>query len=108
MSEKESPMSFKQLLTPLVAALVLAGCASVATTEPHPLPELPAAFKTVQAAGPAAAAQAQWWKSFADPQLDALTDRALAHNTSIQQAAARLAQARAPLRGAPAGRPPPT
>jgi len=89
---------------PLFAALVLAGCASVATTEPHALPDVPAAFKTAQAGGPAAAAQAQWWKSFADPQLDALTERALAHNTSIQQAAARLAQARALLRSANADR----
>lgn len=97
-------MSIKQLLTPLVAALMLAGCASVATTEPHALPEIPAGFKTAQAAGTAATAQADWWKSFADPQLDALTERALRHNTSIQQAAARLAQARALLRSSNADR----
>ena len=52
----------------------------------------------------AATAQAQWWKAFADPQLDALTERALAHNTSIQQAAARLAQARALLRSTDSNR----
>ncbi len=91
--------------TPLVAAMVLAGCASVATTEPHPMPAIPAAYKSAPAdAAPAAAAQPDWWKAFADPQLDALTERALAHNTGIQQAAARLAQARALLRRADADR----
>ena len=93
-----------QILTPLVAALLLAGCASVATTEPHALPAVPAAFKTTQTSGTAAASQIEWWRGFADPQLDALTERALAHNTSIQQAAARLAQARAMLRNANADR----
>ena len=95
------------LLLPLVAALVLAGCASVATTEPQPLPATPAQFKTVQVVDgvdASAAAQAQWWKVFADPVLDDLTERALAHNTSIQRAAANLAQARALLRSANADR----
>lgn len=104
MNMSENNMSIKNLLTPLVAALVLAGCASVATTEPHALPDVPASFKTAQAAGAVTAAQAEWWKTFADPQLDALTERALAHNTSIQQAAARLAQARALLRSTNADR----
>ncbi|MET0518219.1 MAG: TolC family protein, partial [Burkholderiaceae bacterium] len=102
-SKKEKKMMIKQLLTPLVplmAALLLAGCASVATTEPHPLPQVPAGFKTAQAKAPTTAAQAQWWQAFADPQLDALTERALAHNTGIQLAGARLAQARALLRSA--------
>ncbi|MDN3920057.1 efflux transporter outer membrane subunit [Roseateles violae] len=85
-------------LLPLIAALVLAGCANVAVQEPHPLPDTPAAYKSGQAAGPTASAQAEWWKAFADPRLDALTERALAHNTSIQLAGARLAQARALLR----------
>ncbi len=93
-----------QILTPLVAALLLAGCASVATNEPHALPAVPAAYKNSLAIGTTAAAQTEWWKSFADPQLDVLTERALAHNTSIQQAAARLAQARALLRNANADR----
>jgi multidrug efflux system outer membrane protein len=101
-------MPIQHILTPLVAALLLAGCASVAVTEPHPLPTAPAAYKSAAAQpGVDAAAQAfqpDWWKAFADPQLDALTERALAHNTGIQQSAARLAQARALLRRADADR----
>jgi len=97
-------MNIKFLLSPLAAALLLAGCASVATPEPHALPAVPAAFQTTQATGLNASAQAQWWKSFADPLLDELTERALAHNTSIQQAGANLAQARALLGRAQADR----
>jgi len=85
-------------LLPLIAALVLAGCANVAVQQPHAMPATPAAYKSAQTLGTSSASQAQWWKAFADPQLDALTERALAHNTSIQLAGARLAQARALLR----------
>lgn len=100
-------MNILTRLSTLAAALVLAGCANLATTEPHPLPATPAAFKGATPAGAAATAataQAQWWKSFGDAELDALTERALAHNTSLQAAAARLAQARALLRSANADR----
>jgi multidrug efflux system outer membrane protein len=90
-------------LLPLLAALVLAGCANLATIEPHPLPVVPEAFKAPTVAT-ASAAQADWWTSFADPVLNDLTERALAHNTSIQAAAARLAQARALLRSSEADR----
>ena len=94
-------------LLPLVAALVLAGCANVATTEPQALPATPGYFKTAQLAdAPTAPAQAQWWKVFGDPVLDDLTERALAHNTSIERAAANLAQARALLGRANADRMP--
>jgi len=99
----------KLLMAPLLAALVLAGCASVPVSEPHALPATPAAFRHgPQDLAPAAVAQADgaWWKAFADPQLDALTERALAHNTSLQLAAARLAQARALLKSADANRAP--
>lgn len=96
------------LLAPLAAALLLAGCATA-------LPELPA-----QPAAPvqfkedgqrwtvARPAEAQprgtWWKSFADPALDRLVEQAALRNTSVQEAAARLAQARAFVRSARAER----
>ncbi len=97
-------------IIPLLAALVLAGCA----TAPAPLAapvQPPAQFKE---AGPrwtvAAPAEAQdrgaWWKAFADPVLDDLVVRAGANNTSIQEAAARLAQARALARRTDADRAP--
>ena len=87
------------LLAPLLAALVLAGCATVPDVPALTAPP-PAQFKEE---GPrwtiAAPAEAQdrgaWWKAFADPVLDALAERAAVNNTSIQEAAARLAQARA-------------
>ncbi|MGY4830845.1 efflux transporter outer membrane subunit [Sphaerotilaceae bacterium SBD11-9] len=86
-------------LTPLLAALVLAGCASP-PVEPVAPPAAPAAFKSIDgrwASLPPAEAQArgEWWKAFGDPLLDDLVARADRHNTSIQAAAARLAQARA-------------
>lgn len=45
-----------------------------------------------------------WWKLFADPELDRLITRALSHNTDLRQAAANLQKARAYLRGAEAAR----
>ncbi|HET7794547.1 MAG TPA: efflux transporter outer membrane subunit [Rhizobacter sp.] len=95
-------------LTPLLAALVLAGCASP-PVEPVAPPATPAAFKSIDgrwAALPPAEAQArgEWWKAFGDPLLDDLVARADLHNTSIQGAAARLAQARALVRATNAER----
>lgn len=87
-------------IAPLLAALVLAGCASVPAIDASQLPATPAAFKERDArwtvAAPAdAQARGDWWKAFADPVLDDLVDRAGRNNNSIQVAAARLAQARA-------------
>jgi len=98
------------LLAPLLAALVLAGCATVPDVPALTAPP-PAQFKDE---GPrwtvAAPAEAQdrgaWWKAFADPALDGLVERAAANNTTIQEAAARLAQARAFARGTNADRMP--
>jgi multidrug efflux system outer membrane protein len=100
-------------LLPLVAALVLAGCATA-------LPDLPAALDTPPQfkeqtrqnehwtiAQPAEAQrQGTWWKAFNDPVLDALVERSDAGNTGIREAAARLAQARALVGGARANRTP--
>lgn len=49
-------------------------------------------------------ADARWWSVFNDPVLDGLIERAVANNTDIQQAAARLAQARAIARTVDADR----
>jgi multidrug efflux system outer membrane protein len=64
------------------------------------VPAAPASFKESGArftvAPPAAASsRGEWWKAFADAQLDDLIARADRGNTTIQVAAARLAQARA-------------
>jgi len=91
-------------LVPLFAALVLAGCASVPVPEPHALPATPAAFTNASPATGAPVAQGGWWRIFADPVLDGLEDRAMAHSTTVQTAAARLVQARAITRTTDAAR----
>lgn len=104
-------MKAMHLLSPLLAALILAGCASdpIDPAKLAQLPDTPAAFKGGDGHWAISApAEAQprgaWWKAFADPVLDDLVDRAGTRNTSIQTAAARLAQARALLRSADADR----
>src|SRR6202012_5653848 len=95
-------------LLPLVAALVLAGCASTSTFTPAAAPPAPVAFKEDGGArfanvGPAEAQpRGAWWTVFADPVLDDLVLRAAANNTDIEQAAARVQAARALLRDAQA------
>lgn len=96
-------------LAPLFAALVLAGCATTPAFEPTAAPAAPAAFKELDgrwaAIQPAEAQpRGEWWKAFGDPLLDDLVARAERHNTSIQLAAARLAQARALVRATDADR----
>lgn len=104
----------KPALFPLLAALVLAGCASVPALDERALPATPPAFKS--AAAPEAQAgwalvppadaepRGDWWRVFGDATLDTLVSRALEGDTGLQSAAARLAQARALLRGAEAER----
>ena len=99
----------RRLLASWLAAMLLAGCASVPVVEPMVAPPPPIAFRDADgrwaAVAPAEAqARGEWWKVFADPILDDLVARADRQSTSIQVAAARLAEARALLRGADARR----
>jgi multidrug efflux system outer membrane protein len=107
--------AWRAALLPLVAALVLVGCAS--TPAELPTFNMPAQFKEQAVAAPtdgkwtqAKPAEAQprgeWWRAFNDPVLDGLVEKAGASNTSIQSAAARLAEARAVLRSTDADRSP--
>ena len=96
-------------LLPLAAALWLAGCVSLPEVDAQSLPAAPAAYTEGDGLWTVATpAEAQprgtWWKAFADPVLDGLIERADRHNTSVQGAAARLAQARALLGSARAER----
>lgn len=93
----------KSTLTPLFAALLLAGCASVGSVAPAQLPQAPVAYKAVTASD-APALTASWWQPFADPVLDDLVTRAMTANTSVQAAANRLALARAALGSAQSAR----
>ena len=124
MTKKTASPSLRSALLPLLAALVLAGCASPPVVDTAALAAAPARFKeqaapaatattTATTAGsaqwtqaPPAEAQPRgtWWRAFGDPVLDGLVERAGAQNTSIQEAAARLAQARALVRSANADR----
>ncbi|MBX9872830.1 MAG: efflux transporter outer membrane subunit [Burkholderiaceae bacterium] len=95
-------------LLPLVAALVLAGCATALPPLPA-TPETPSQFRENKEqwtiAQPAEARdRGTWWKAFNDPVLDDLVERAGTGNTSIQEAAARLNQAQALVRNAQANR----
>ena len=105
----------RSLLAPLAAALVLAGCMTQPVAPaPHAGVPVPASFTAGGDALPtapwtvAAPAEAQprgeWWLGFQDPVLADLVQRAGTANTSIQQAAARLAEARTLLRSADAAR----
>jgi multidrug efflux system outer membrane protein len=98
---------FAPLLAPLLAAMVLAGCVTVPPSAVKPAELPPAHFReTIPGWTTAQPAEAQdrgeWWKAFADPVLDRLVERAVAGNTSIQESATRLAQARALVRSASA------
>lgn len=95
--------------TSLMVALLLAGCASAPGPLPAPLDTMPAAWRA-PATPPADTAPradgARWWQAFGDPVLAELVERAADANTGLQQAAARLAQARALAREADAARRP--
>lgn len=83
----------------LLAALgLLAGCA-LAPSVPHPRVDLPAQYALAPSVRPLGPAPdlAHWWRAFGDPQLDALVQRALAQNLTLQAAGERLAAARALL-----------
>lgn len=86
--------NFRWALVPLLAALVLAGCATPAAIDTASLPATPAAFREASTSS-APALQGPWWGVFADPVLSQLVEQASRSNNTVQIAAARLAQARA-------------
>lgn len=93
------------LLLPLAAAL--AGCAvgPAPRTPAFDTLGVPAGFRTsVAVVAPAADVElARWWESFEDPLLTELVTRALAANTDVEAAGARVRQARAALTAERAG-----
>jgi outer membrane protein, multidrug efflux system len=77
-----------------VLVLVLSGCAGPATrTSELALAQPAATWRTD--AGATVPIDAQWWTRFNDPTLVALVDKALAHNSDVAIAAARVREARA-------------
>lgn len=81
----------------LVAAVVLAGCASVGPDYRMPHPAAPTLQDLQAGQEHAAAFQAAWWKQFDDPMLDALIRHAAANNLDLRIAVARLRASRAQL-----------
>jgi len=94
------------LATALLAVMVAACTAGPDYRRPEV--EVPVAWKVEapwRAATPRdAASKGEWWTAFGDRELDALERRALAQNPTLTIAVARLAQARAQLDVATAGR----
>lgn len=101
--------------TPLAAALLLAGCmsaplapvtasAGVAVPDQFAQQHDAAGAPWTTAAPAEAQARGAWWLGFDDAVLTALVEKAGNANTDIQQAAARLAEARSLLRAADANR----
>ncbi|WP_296556766.1 TolC family protein [Pigmentiphaga sp.] len=89
----QSPLSHPGLRRTLVLAVAaLAGCASAPAPDLHS--DVPAQWHNAAPAAAGAAAPAEWWKAFADPQLDDLVRQALAGNLTIAEAHARLQASR--------------
>jgi outer membrane protein, multidrug efflux system len=76
------------------AGLFVGGCMVGPNYKRPPVPE-PALFKSDTTAGTAPAVEADWWRLYRDPDLDQLIATAQASNQTLQQAVARVDQARA-------------
>ena len=104
-------MQIRSQILASLSALALAGCA----VGPDYVAPIPPPQATT---GPFISAEAgvvtptpvpdDWWRMYNDPVLDGLVADALAANTDIRQATARIARARAGLRGARSDRLPQT
>ena len=90
-----------RFVVPAALLLLLAGC-SVGPNYHPPKTAAPADWSEPQAGGATNSPVEiiQWWKTFQDPELDALIDRAVTANHDLRVAEARLREARALRRGA--------
>ncbi|MBU0875822.1 MAG: TolC family protein, partial [Alphaproteobacteria bacterium] len=103
-------MTAHRIFAPLVSALALSACA-VGPDYVAPTPPSASSGPFISAASPAFASapvRSDWWRLYEDPVLDGLVADALAANTDVRIALARLEKARAGLRGARADRLPST
>ncbi|SFF75668.1 efflux transporter, outer membrane factor (OMF) lipoprotein, NodT family [Novosphingobium sp. CF614] len=94
-------MKTRNLVAALLAATSLAACA-VGPDYVAPTPPVAAEAPFAGSQSPdvsTAAPQAAWWRLYDDPVLDGLVADALAANTDIRVAVARIERARASLRG---------
>ena len=80
----------------LAAALVLSGCAMAPQPAPPSTLVTPVQWRT--SAPPGAAVEAEWWRSFGDPALDALVRQAERQNGDVRVALSRLQEYQARIR----------
>lgn len=88
-----NPIHRITLRSAAASAALLGGC-SVGPNYKQPELKTPDAFSQAATTQPAGDVS-QWWKSFNDPTLNELIDRAVAQNLDLKIAAARLREARA-------------
>lgn len=82
------------------ATMMLAAC-TMAPDYERPAVDTPQTYASAQQAdGMDVAAETQWWTAFGDPELTLLMQTALARNLDIEQALARVEQARGAARAA--------
>jgi len=87
-------MARHRRILPGILCVALAGCAVTANHTP-PAPDVPARWSEApDSRTPAASADAQWWTTFNDPELDRLIERARHANLDLQLAQARVREAR--------------
>jgi len=89
---------YRAVLLPLSALILLAGCAAVGPTYSPPSSPLPVSFGERSSGLSSESVEAMWWRSFDEPALTSLIQRALAANHDVGIAAARLEEAKAMLR----------
>lgn len=100
-------MITRNLVLAAVSALALSACAASPIDVALTVPSAASAGSFLSAQDSVVTASplpADWWRLYDDPVLDGLVADAASANTDIRQAAARIARARAALRGARADR----
>jgi multidrug efflux system outer membrane protein len=93
----------KSSMLPLMLAAAFAGCAALPPAD-APADPSPASWHAPLPHGGSAADLSRWWQQFDDATMAALVDDAGRASPTLQQAAARIAQARAQARAAGAAR----
>jgi multidrug efflux system outer membrane protein len=83
----------------LTGLALLAGCSD----DPYKAPVFPfmASYKSAHDGAPVLLSNANWWKTFKDPTLDALIEKALAGNLDLDIAKERVTEAKAIQRSVP-------
>lgn len=92
-------MTALKQLAGLATATVLAAC-TMAPDYERPAIDTPQSYASPQQAGMNVAADTRWWESFQNPELTLLMQAALQRNLDIEQALARVEQARGAARAA--------